>query len=158
MKFIELDHTNPTQSERIQRVLFDSYSIEAKLIDVTDFPPLRRSAANIRHAQSTFFGCTHEGEVIAVAEIEREPAQPANIAGFVVHPNFFRRGIGSQLLCYVLERLGNTLVTVSTGSKNRPAIALYTKYGFQLSETWVIEPKIDMVTLSRHEEAGSPQL
>jgi ribosomal protein S18 acetylase RimI-like enzyme len=151
MKFIELDHTDPTQSERIRRVLFDAYSIEAGLIGVADFPPLRRSAANIRNTQSTFFSYTHEGELIAVAEIERERAQQANIASFVVHPNFFRKGIGSQLLRHVVELLGNTLITVSTASKNRPAIALYEKHGFQISESWTTECQIEMVTLSRNE-------
>ncbi len=151
MKFIKLDHRDAIESERIRRVLFDAYSIEAQLIDMADFPPLRRSADHIRHAQSTFFGCIHESELVAVAEIEREAAQQATIASFVVHPTRFRRGIGSQLLRHVLELLGNTLVTVSTASKNKPAIALYAKHGFQLSNTWLIGPQIEMVTLSKRQ-------
>lgn len=151
IEFSKLDHRDLMQSERIRHVFFDAYSIEAELIDVADFPPLRRSATDIRDDRSVFLGCTQDGELVAVAEIESEPEQQANIAGFVVHPNSFRKGIGSKLLCYVLEFLGDREVTVSTAVKNRPAISLYEKHGFQIVQTWTIGSQIEMVTLSRSE-------
>ena len=152
MEFIELDHTDATESEKIRQLLFDAYSIEAALIGAADFPPLRRSAANICEARSTFFGCLYEGKLIALAEIEKEQARQVNIASFVVHPSYFRRGIGSQLLHYLLELLGNIRITVSTAGKNGPAIALYEKHGFQISEIWAIEEfQLDMVTMFRGE-------
>jgi len=49
-----------------------------------------------------------------------------------VHPNFFRKGIAGRLLNFV-EGLDDNInkVVVCTGKKNKPAVNLYTKNGYQ---------------------------
>lgn len=150
MECLHLDHKDQKVSERIRKVLFDAYSVEADLIGVADFPPLRRSVESICAAKSVFVGCVDAGEVVAVAEIESlHDDETMNIAGFAVHPGVFRQGIGSRLLSHVLGILGDTVVTVSTASENLPAIALYEKHGFRVSARWATQCRIAMVTLSR---------
>jgi ribosomal protein S18 acetylase RimI-like enzyme len=146
VEFATLDHTDHAQSERISEVLLDSYAVEAELIGVDDFAPLRRRCGDIREAGSTFYGCVGEGRLVGVAEVERDGGGAANIAGFAVHPSVFRRGVGSRLLQHVLEAVDATSFTVSTASANAPAIALYEKHGFRIRDRWAIDG-IAMVTL-----------
>ncbi|MEM7343943.1 MAG: GNAT family N-acetyltransferase [Chloroflexota bacterium] len=154
IEFVELVHSDRIEAEWIRQVLFDAYTVEAALIGMTDFPPLRRSAANIQAAQSIFFGCLQTGKLIAVAEIEGEPLQQVTIASFVVHPSCFRRGVGSCLLRHTLEIFDKTPITVSTASQNKPAITLYEKHGFQITKHWTINNHLEMVTLIRNPDAG----
>jgi ribosomal protein S18 acetylase RimI-like enzyme len=148
-EFSRLDQTDPAQAERICRLLRDSYAVEARLIGVEDFAPLRRGIADIRNASSTFHGCSRGGSLVAVAEVEREADGTANIAGFVVDPGAFRKGIGTRLLLHVLQVVGDSAVTVSTASANAPAIALYEKHGFGIRRHWRTDCGIAMVTLER---------
>ena len=147
MTVSRLDHTDPAQAERICRVLLASYAVEAALVGVEDFAPLRRGSREIRAATSTFYGGVTEGRLVAVAEIEETGEGTANIAGFVVHPDVFRQGIGSQLLQHVLTTVEATRFSVSTAAVNGPAIALYEKHGFRLRDRWSTPDGIDMITL-----------
>lgn len=149
MKFLKLDHTNEQISERIRKVFFDSYSVEATLIGVTEFPPLKRTASDIRSAESSFFACTDKNFLAAVTEIENASSHLPNIAGFAVHPEYFRRGVGSFLLSNILGGLGNSSVSVSTASANVPATSLYEKHGFQIIKNWSTKSRISMVTMER---------
>ncbi|MGD9253893.1 MAG: GNAT family N-acetyltransferase [Holophagae bacterium] len=144
--FVRLDHTAPAVSEEVSALLRRSYAIEAELISVEDFPPLRRTAEDVRETPSTFIGCTSENRLVAVAELEPD-GEHVNIAGFVVHPDDFRRGIGSRLLHHVLESYQRRSITVSTAAANGPAISLYERHGFSISNRWAIDG-IDMVTLN----------
>lgn len=143
-----LDHTDPEQAATICELLVAAYTVEARLIGVADFAPLRRTAEDIAAAPSTFFGSSADGRLVAVAELEELGREAMNIASFAVHPTAFRRGFGHRLLRHVLESEGSGRVTVSTAAANRPAIALYEKEGFTVSRRWGIEG-IDMVTLVR---------
>jgi ribosomal protein S18 acetylase RimI-like enzyme len=49
----------------------------------------------------------------------------------VVHPVFFYKGLGSQLMQYALDSFDFKIFTVETGLKNIPAIFLYRKLGFK---------------------------
>jgi ribosomal protein S18 acetylase RimI-like enzyme len=148
MQYAKLDHVDPLVSERICRVLLDAYAVEARLIGAVDFPPLRRSAANIRRSDAVFYGCWDQGHLVAVAEVEGNGREGWHIASFVVHPSRFRRGIGSGLLQHVLGVVGTTRVTVSTASANAPALALYEQHGFRICRRWSASDHIDMVTLA----------
>jgi ribosomal protein S18 acetylase RimI-like enzyme len=153
LKFLELNHTDTHCSQGIRDLFRESYTVEAELIGVSDFPPLRRTAADIRSAPSTFVGCMIDDRLVAIAEIERSGDFAANIAGFAVFPPYFRRGIGSRLLRHILDCLGDVPVTVSTAWKNQPAIALYEAHGFCVARRWATDCGIDMATLLRNDEA-----
>ena len=147
MNITKLDHSEPLEADRICRTLLTSYAVEARLIGVTDFAPLRRTATEIRDARSVFYGCSHENRLAAVTEIELDGEDPPNIASFAVHPRFFRRGIGSELLQHIVALLGSGRITVSTALRNAPAISLYEKHGFRNTRRWTTPDGIDMVTM-----------
>lgn len=150
MDFFKLDHTTDEGSEKIRKIFFDAYSVEAILIGATEFPPLKRTAFDIGSAKSSFFGCTSNSFLAAVAEIENANSHLPNIAGFAVHPDYFRRGVGSFLLSNILECLGKSKVTVSTASANVPATSLYKKYGFLITKSWSTKCRISMVTMEKN--------
>ena len=147
--FCTLNHADPAEAGRICALVRRSYPVEAELIGVRDFPPLRRAAADIRDARSRFFGCLYDGSLVAVAEVEGDETAGWHIASFAVHPEMFRRGVGSSLLENVGRALGTDRLTVSTAAANKPAVALYEKHGFRIWERWSTGDGIDMVTLTR---------
>ncbi len=147
-----LDHRDPAEAERILSVLRPGYAAEAALIGVEDFPPLRRTVAEIAASRNEFAGF-HRGAVLA-AVIEFGEGQvdgdaALDIASLAVHPQFARRGFGSALVAWVLERCAGRAATVSTARSNFPAIALYGKLGFVFERGFVAPEGIECVALRR---------
>lgn len=59
----------------------------------------------------------------------------------IVHPEYFRKGIGQQLLTEIEVRNRNiTSFHVSTGKENLPAKSLYLKNGYRFKEDIEIVP------------------
>lgn len=143
---LRLDHTRPDAAAEIHRIMMAAYEIEAGLLGVSDFFPLRRTIAQILTARSLFFGALVDDHLAAVAEIEAE-ATPVNIASLVVAPDHFRKGLATTLLLFILNRYRDQDLTVSTGVLNRPALLLYEKLGFREHRRWSTDDGIPMVTL-----------
>jgi GNAT superfamily N-acetyltransferase len=143
---LRLDHTSLDVAAEIHHVMMAAYQVEAGLLGVADFFPLRRTVAQILSAESLFFGAFSDGRLAAVAEIEAE-ATPVNIASLVVAPDHFRKGLATVLLYFILNLYRDQDLTVSTGVLNRPALLLYEKLGFREHRRWSTDDGIPMVTL-----------
>ena len=63
-------------------------------------------------------------------EIDPSPVVP-HLDSLVVHPDFFRRGMGRQLVQFAKDLFPGMDMTVETGVDNGPAIGLYLKMGFE---------------------------
>ena len=135
-------------AREVHRVMQAAYRVEADLLDVREFLPLRRTVEDLLRAESRFLGAFLDGRLVGVAEIERSPEGPVNVASLVVMPQHFRRGLGRALMRSVLEEHGGEPVTVSTGLRNLPALRLYAGLGFQEQRRWSVDG-IPMVTLLR---------
>lgn len=149
LSFQVLDHTDEQEAERIRQLFFDSYSVEARIIGVRDFPPLRRTRAEILDSDAVFHGTFMIDRLSSVAELEHSRDGIINIAGFAVHPELFRRGIGARFLEHLIQGSAGYTMTVSTAIANGPAISLYQKSGFSICQTWKTPCGIEMVTLER---------
>lgn len=147
-----LDHRLPAVAAEIRRVMVAGYRVEAALLGVEDFVPLRRTAAAIAAAPARFLGAFVPDRLAAVAEIETAPVGPTNIASLVVHPEHFRKGLGTALVREVVATHGGGEITVSTGIRNQPALLLYARLGFRDHRRWRTDDGIPMITLIR--EAG----
>ncbi len=141
-----LDATRHDVAMEIHRVMRAAYQVEAELLGVADFFPLRRTVAQIASAGSQFFGLFVEDRLAAVAEVEIQPTL-ANIAALVVEPDHFRRGLASALLRSILDLHADRDLTVSTGVLNRPTLLLYEKLGFREHRRWSTSDGTSMVTL-----------
>jgi len=111
----------------IRSVFQASYAIEAKLLNATEFPPLQRKLEEFMESRNVFYGYYKRDDLAGVVEVKSEENN-THIQSLVVHPNFFRQGIGSVLVQNVLENYGTKTFTVETGLANEPAKDLY--YGF----------------------------
>ena len=50
--------------------------------------------------------------------------------------NFFRQGIGRQLIQHILQHFSSKVFTVETGLENIPASTLYKNFGFKEIRQW----------------------
>lgn len=130
-----LDHTNKVVAKRLYHVFQKSYSVEAKLLGATNFPPLQRTQDDFLASKNSFLGFYMDAQLIAVIEIAfQKPA--VHIQSLVVLPNYFKMGIASSLISYLFVTYPSPLFTVETGLKNVPAAALYKKHGFVETKQW----------------------
>lgn len=147
---LPLDSGHPEIAAAIHRVLQAAYRVEAELLGVADFVPLRRTVEQIATSPGRFWGAFVEGGLAAVIEVEFPPSDPPHIAALAVHPDAFRQGLGSALLRHVIDHHGGERgLTVSTGAQNRPALRLYATLDFRESCRWATFDGIPMVTLLR---------
>jgi ribosomal protein S18 acetylase RimI-like enzyme len=82
------------------------------------------------HSETEFYGFLKEQELAAVIEVKREPTS-THIQSLVVDPRFFRQGIASALLVFVLNSYNTRTFTVETGLANAPATKLYKRFQFK---------------------------
>jgi len=127
----KLNSKNQNAAETIRSVFQASYAIEAKLLKATDFPPLKRTAEEFLDSKNVFYGFYKEEKLAGVVEVKAEEKN-THIQSLVVHPNFFRQGIASTLVQFVLETYTTKTITVETGLANEPAKDLY--YGFHFKK------------------------
>lgn len=125
---IKLDHQRTETAKAIQKIQKPAYEVEAKLIGFDGIPQINETVEEIQRSNEVFWGWTEEGlkGVISFKQLERT----IDIYRLVVDPSAFRQGIGRKLLAHLMEQYQEHDFTVSTGSANRPAIHLYTSFGF----------------------------
>ena len=125
---LELQTTR--EAEKIREVFQASYAVEAALLGATDFPPLKRPTAGFLDSPNDFYGYLKDGVLAGVVEVV--PGEDStHIQSLVVHPEFFRQGLGSALVGFVLNTYDCPIFTVETGLDNGPATGLYQKFGFR---------------------------
>lgn len=130
-----LQNNNIEISKQIHTVFQLSYAVEAKLLDATDFPPLKRPLESYLKCDNDFYGYLENNELAGVIEVEQTDKH-IDIHSLVVSPKFFRRGIGRKLIEYTFNRFDSKLFIVETGVKNKPVIELYKKLGFKEIKQW----------------------
>lgn len=126
-----------------------SYSIEAMLIGFNNIPPLKDNVSSIEKSNEAFYGYYIDEELVGLISYELEDNM-LDICRVAVHPDYFRRGIGSELLKFVEElNTQATKITVSTGFRNQPAIELYLKNGFIKKEIIEVEKRLLLIKLEK---------
>lgn len=131
----KLKHSELEIAKKIRTVFQASYKIEAKLLNATNFPPLKRSLENYLQSNTAFYGYLENGKLTAVIEIDVDN-NFVLIRSLVVHPYFFRQGIASKLLTFVFTTYKSNLFVVETGLENGPAKKLYKKFDFIEVHQW----------------------
>ena len=122
-------------SNKIRSVFQVSYAVEAKLLNATDFPPLKRSLESYLKSDNEFFGYLKNKELAGVIEINHNK-DFTHIQSLVVNPKFFRQGIARKLMEFVLDSFDSKLFVVETGVENGPATELYRKFDFIEVKQW----------------------
>lgn len=148
----ELEHTDPATAIAIRAVWQVAYPVEAELLGVAvaDFPPLQRELAEFTTSENDFYGYYADGELAGVIEVDDHGEVP-HVQSLVVVPKFFRQGIASRLIEFVLAKFPAERHTVETGAANEPAIRLYRKFGFAVLYAYDTEVGIRKVRMERFE-------
>lgn len=129
-----MDINNHDLAEIVWELQKVSYLVEADYIGTMDIPPLKETLQELRDCGETFIGFFEDGVLAGVLSYKMDH-DIMDIHRLMVHPSFFRRGIGKELICYLeIMHLSAREMTVSTGAKNSPAINLYLKLGFEKLE------------------------
>lgn len=139
-----LDLSDDTVLHELWTVQRLAYAVEAELIGFDGIPPLRESPAELRACGETFLGL-YDSEGLAGAVSYQLDGSTVDICRLVVHPRAHRRGIATKLL----DALPEGPQTVSTGSKNEPALRLYRKRGFVETGTREVAPDVTITDLAR---------
>jgi ribosomal protein S18 acetylase RimI-like enzyme len=143
----KLEHCDAEIADHIFSIFQASYKIEAQLIGAANFPPLSRSAADIAQSGSQFYGFSENASLAAVIEIVLEDGC-LDINSLTVSPDYFRRGIASKLIHYVLVNFEHTQAVVETAVGNHPAIKLYQQHGFVEYKRWTPSHGIEKLAMS----------
>lgn len=130
-----LDNSSAETAKKLQELFSRSYAIEARFLNVADFPPMKRSLDNFIKSETCFYGIHANTNIVAVIEIS-VLAKRTEIHSLVVHPGYFRKGLATSLLSFVIETFRSESVVIDTGAANIPAISLYKKIGFQEIRQW----------------------
>ncbi|HUQ60169.1 GNAT family N-acetyltransferase [Lentzea sp.] len=139
-----LDLTDDTVLRELWTVQRLAYAVEAEIIGFDGIPPLHESLDDLRSCGETFLGI-HDDEGLVGAVSYQLDGSTVDICRLVVHPRAFRRGIASRLL----DALPDGPQTVSTGTKNEPALRLYRKRGFVETGEREVGPGVSITDLAR---------
>ncbi len=135
-------------SKKIRSVFQISYSIEAKLLNAKDFPPLKRPLESYVKSSTAFFGYLKNKELAGIIEIDYNN-NTTQINSLVVDPKFFRQGIARKLMEFVFKTFDSNLFVVETGLKNGPASELYKKFDFKEVKQWNTDNGIRKIKFER---------
>ena len=141
---------NVEAAEEVWALQHAAYRVEAAIIGVTDLPPLHETVESLRHSNETFYGFrSPEGELAGALSFAREQDGRYFIGRLMVHPEYFRQGIGFRLLSYLLAAFPTVHWTVTAEARNSPALALYEKVGFVRISSYEPAPGITLHQLER---------
>ena len=132
---IRINNKENKIAEEIRAIFQMSYTVEAEILKAVDFPPLQRTVSQFLNSNSKFYAYYLMKNIAGVIEIENDEGL-THIQSLVVYPKYFRNGIGSKLVQFILNTYKSKVFTVETGIDNHPAIKLYKSFGFQEQAQW----------------------
>ena len=132
---IKIDNKRNAIAKEIRNIFQSSYAIEAEMLKVIDFPPLKRTISQFLNCNSEFYAYYLNQNIAGLIEIKNNQ-DLTHIQSLVVYPKYFRKGIGRKLVQFVLDTYKSIIFTVETGVNNHPAIKLYISLGFVEQNQW----------------------
>ena len=146
---IKLNHKSDDVAAEIHSLFQAAYLVEAKTININplDFPPLKRTINDILNSSTSFYGIRKKKVLIALIEVDTSN-DSIHIDSLVIHPNHFRKGLGSQLVGFITQSTNQKHITVETAVKNKAATQHYQKLGFIKTKQWVVKEGLEMVHFS----------
>lgn len=143
----KLDNCDDKVTSQIFNVFQNSYKVEAQRINVCNFPPLSRSINDIKDSNTLFYGFYERGCLAGVIEVIAKDKR-IELESLTVDPQYFKKGIASKLISYVLDSFEFIEAIVETAVANKPAINLYKKFGFVEIKRWTPSHGIEKLAMS----------
>ena len=154
---IALDIRNKEIAKEVLKIQIPAYKVEAELIGFNGIPQLFDTEESLADSKETFLGFVSKGTLQGVLAYCKNGNQ-IEICRLVVLPDYFKRGIATELLSFFLKEIAgeDEQVKVSTGAKNQPAKALYKKLGFTEVENREVAPGV-WITVLHKTKGGCPK-
>lgn len=137
----------------LQRLCYES---EARLYDDWSIPPLTQTLAELQaeFASSVVLKASLAGRIVGSVRA-RAAGGCCQIGRLIVHPDFQRRGIGSQLM-QEIERAFAAVdrFELFTGSRSEGNLRLYEALGYRRCLVREISPKLSFVYLEKYGAAA----
>jgi ribosomal protein S18 acetylase RimI-like enzyme len=146
---IRLHQAGEGVAEQLKALHDSAYSVEARLLGLDEFPPLKRTLEFYAKSKSVFFGYIRGDCCVGSVELDTDDSSILEVSSLVVDPCFSRQGIATKLMMHVLSKAGSRRVIVSTATGNYPAINLYEGLGFRQADHWTTDAGIDLVLLEK---------
>ena len=148
-----IDIQNDDLAQQVLAVQRPSYQIESRLIEYPNLPPLLETVADLQNCDETFVGYWLDGQLAGVLSYEQRE-EGIHIDRLVVHPHYFRRGIGRALLRWLETAVfpPPNHITVSTATKNQPAIQLYQAQGYTIVQYTTLPDGLELVLLRKENQ------
>lgn len=127
----ELRLDNPEHLQQILSLQQKAYRVEAELIGCSDLPPLKDTKLSLQTCGETFYGVIDQDKLVGFISYKYKDSI-VGIHRLAVNPDYFRQGIASRLLQFVLAFPEVYGWVVQTGKANTPAVRCYLKHGFCL--------------------------
>lgn len=152
-----LDHRVLANAQRLHALQMAAYAQEAALLGARYFPPLERTVQDIQSGCETYLAALEHSTLIGVLGLEQDSGV-LHIASLVVAPASQRQGVARALMLAVLAQHGTQTITVQTGARNLPALALYTQFDFIETKRWRVGPEpLELVKLRRTGTSATQQ-
>lgn len=144
-----IDIQDEALAQQVLAVQRPSYQIESRLIKYPNLPPLFETIADLQKSGESFVGYWLAGQLAGVLSYEATD-EGIHIDRLVVHPDYFRRGIGRAMLRWVETAVPSALhITVSTAVKNQPAVQLYQSEGYTIVQYTTLPDGLELVLLRK---------
>jgi ribosomal protein S18 acetylase RimI-like enzyme len=125
-----LDHRLQAVAEQIVDVEQAGYQVEARLTGYDGMPGLHQDAAAVMALDLQVLGAMDDDRLVGLLGYIRHGAL-VDVDRLAVHPDQFRRGIGTALLGDLHRREADApRIEVMTSTGNTPAISLYLQAGY----------------------------
>lgn len=143
-----LDITKEQTAGQVLQVQKPAYQVEANLLGYEEIPPLSDTVETLQKCGETFYG--YFSPALAGVVSFRIEQNRLDIHRVVVHPHYFRRGIGSAMVQFLLDTYKEQVkgFIVRTGKHNMPALKLYKRLGFHEVEQVRINERLELVVLA----------
>ena len=146
----------PAKAERLLLVQQAAYAAEAELMGVDGIPPLHETVEELLEAEHQRWLGRFEGPtLVGGLAWEEDGAAGVVLSRMIVAPSAWRRGHATALLDAFDALVDGRPVTLSTGSANAPALALYAARGFVVVGEEEIGPGVGLTRMLRAGAAES---
>jgi ribosomal protein S18 acetylase RimI-like enzyme len=145
-RMITISVASPADAEAILALQKLAFQSEAKLYNDWSLAPLTQTIESLleEFTRSMVLKATVDKRLVGSVRA-RQNGETCSIGSLIVHPEFQRQGIGSQLLRDIEAKFkGASRFELFTGHKSEANIRLYQRHGYVITRT---QPRSKTVTL-----------
>lgn len=128
-EIVELDILDKGILEQLLQLQRVSYRREEELLGFP-IPRIEDTPDDLLASGEVFIGMIQDGDLLGFLSLAADETV-LDIHRLAVDPDYFRQGVGSDLIQFVFDAFDTVQsFMVTTGARNIPAIRLYEKMGF----------------------------